>query len=182
VVGTPAVGEYFGGAAALGAVVNDPLPGDWSLEVSSPVTDAYLATIDFVGGAARRLGRGPAGVYRPGETVRLQLEALGSDGLPLVGLDVSGVAVATEPGKGRLGWGPDYGLAARFRLEPSAAGGGLYEGGFKLPGREGVYNLTIDVAGSQGDGTSLNRTLVLSVLVLKPEHRNAAGLEGLLEK
>lgn len=182
--GGPGVAEYdevFGGVNALGARIRKPAAGRWMLELAATSgSDAYLARIGFEGGAEVSLVSGPEAVYAPGEQVTLSVKAVsGLDGSGLGGLAVDGVAVATSPGKGSLGGSPDYGLKARFRLAPVESAAGQYEGGFRLPGREGVYNLTIDLSGKETDGTSFQRTLVVSILVLRPDHRNAAGLRAL---
>ncbi len=177
-----AAAEVFDGARAIGVSVDNPVAGQWTLELTAPAPDAYLAVVGFDGGAGIRLARDTETVYGPGDWIRLRLETSGGDGVALADLSVDGVTVATSPKRGPAGSTPDYGLASRIRLNLVPDSTGVYEAAFKLPGREGLYNLTLDLTGRQADGTAFNRTLILSKLVLKPEHRNAGGLRALSEE
>jgi pimeloyl-ACP methyl ester carboxylesterase len=176
------VAEVFAGARSIGASVVKPAAGQWTLELTAATPDAYLAVVGFGGGADIRLAREAEVVYSPGDWIRLRFETLGGDGAALTGLSVEGVVVATSSGRGSVGSTPNYGLASRIKLNLVPNSTGVYEAAFKLPGREGLYNLTIDLAGQQADGTALGRTLIVSKLVLKPEHRNADGLRALTQE
>lgn len=176
--------EYFAGARELGASVDEPAAGQWTLEVTAGGTDAYLAWVRYTGGATAGLIDRPSTVYSPGQSVDLTLRVDGGaagepDGGPVSGVEVRGLAVATSPARGQAQANPDYGLDSRFELRPVAGTTGDFAGSFRLPGREGVYNLTMDVTGLRADGTRFEKTVVVSVAALRPEHQNAKGLRSL---
>jgi len=177
-----AAAEVFRGARAIGVSVANPVAGQWTLELTAPAPDAYLAVVGFDGGAGIRLARDTESVYGPGDWIHLRFETSGGNGAALTDLSVDGVVVATSPERGLAGSTPDYGLVSRLGLKLVPDSTGVYEAAFKLPGREGLYNLTLDLTGRQADGTVFNRTLILSKLVLKPEHRNVDGLRALSEE
>ncbi|MCL6581066.1 MAG: alpha/beta hydrolase [Firmicutes bacterium] len=181
-------GEVFDRALALGASLTGPAPGRWTLRLEGPAADAYLARIAIGGSVSVGPVGGLQAVYAPGEEVRFTLD-IDTGSARLAGLKADGVVLFTAPGRaetkspggaGGKGLGPEINLAARVTF--GAAADGTWQGSFRLPGKEGVYNVTLNLTGHLGDGSVFDRTVVFSVLALRPENRNAAGLRALGER
>lgn len=146
--------QIFKGAQELTATVANPTAGSWHIELNAPVRGnaSYLLMTNLQSNLKLnlKLGNGNEVAFAPGSNLSLDLSGVDSNGLPLRNLKLEGYVLGNN--------GQDNRSLPSIRTYGNHAN-------YRLPNKEGVYNLSLTVTGLTSDGKLFERSLTTSVLV-----------------
>jgi triacylglycerol esterase/lipase EstA (alpha/beta hydrolase family) len=168
-------GHYFKGAQQLTATLNSPAAGKWRIEFNTVGRNStsyfLLATVNSSLKLDLTIGDGKQVIYAPGSDLALNLKGVDAQGQALRNLHVEGWALHNGDHAEIVN-----GNSVAVRTAGDKAATAIY----KLPAKEGVYNLSLTVTGTTADGQNFERSLVTSVLVGSPISlaTHAASLQG----
>lgn len=147
--------HIFKGAQELTATISSPDAGNWHVELNAAASASYLLMSNLQSNLKLnlKLGNGNEVAFAPGSNLALNLSGVDNNGLPLHNLQIEGYLLSN---------GSPANLAAPLMR---ASGDRVVGKVYRLPTKEGVYNLSLTVTGRTIDNQLFERSLTTSILI-----------------